>query len=339
MSTVIAQLAEMVPSDDLLAQIDIAEVYEKFHRTFKRLDDFKKIRDEHEQRGFLGRMFNRGELKDAQLDAQEVQAEFSKTLAQLMVISSLQSQQLTKQQELIRQQQNDLEAKATELARQNLRLEQHQAVIRDQSSKLRTYVTDLLDVQGLTGEHGEMLIQIAQEVVTTRDSMLADFDRRMEAIRSLLENQHEQSQRLLDHHATWAKQQWAELRSEMDSRLEDLQQELRQQLLTCVEAQRVDGEQQAARLSAALDLQGQMQQALRTELEEDTVIRTAALEALRSEQQASEARVRRTLRKLLAGLCGLALACALGIGGVYQLSRPVTAAVPPVTETHDLVSN
>ncbi|NNA13730.1 hypothetical protein HBN71_21545 [Pseudomonas lundensis] len=339
MSNVIAQLADMVPSDDLLAQIDIAEVYEKFHHTFKQLDDFKKIRDEHERRGFLGRMFNRSELKDAQLDAQEVQAEFSKTLAQLMVISSLQSQQLTKQQELIQQQQKDLEAKALELARQNGRLEQHQAVIRDQSNKLRIYVTDLLDVQGLTGEHGEMLIQIAQEVMTTRDSLLADFDRRMEATRDLLENQHELSRQLQESHATRAKQQLAELRSEMDLRLEDLQQKLQQQILSRIEAQRVDEEQQVARLRATLDMQGQIQRALRTELEENKVIHTATLEALRSEQQASEARLSWMLRKQLAGLCGLALACALGIGGVYQLGRSVTAVVPPVTETHSSASN
>ncbi len=140
MSKVIAQLASIVPSDDLLARIDIAEVYEKFHSTFKRLDDFKRVRDEHEQRSFLGRLFNRGELKNAQLDAQEVQAEFSKTLAQLMVISSLQAQQLTEQQGQLADQQKALDAKAGELARQNMRLEQHEAVIKHQAAGLRQYV-------------------------------------------------------------------------------------------------------------------------------------------------------------------------------------------------------
>lgn len=57
MSNVIAQLAKTQPPKELLQHIDINDIYEKFHETFKRLDDFKDIRDKHEQRGFLGRLF------------------------------------------------------------------------------------------------------------------------------------------------------------------------------------------------------------------------------------------------------------------------------------------
>ncbi|WP_338523630.1 hypothetical protein NUH87_28560 [Pseudomonas batumici] len=339
MSTVIAQLADMVPSDDLLAQIDVAEVYEKFHRTFKLLDKFKQVRDEHERRSFFGRLFNQGELKSAQLDAQEVQAEFSKTLAQLMVISSLQSQQLTQQQELIRHQQDDLRTKAEELARQNLRLEQHQTVIRDQATKLRSYVTDLLNVQGLTDEHGETLIRIAEEVMATRDTLLADFDGRMQEIGGALESQLEQSQRLLEQHTTRAEQQQVELRSEVDSRFEHLQQTLQQQLLTSTEAQQADANRQLALLRSVVTEQEQALQALRAEHEQNAVSREAALKLLRIEQQNSEARLRRSVRMLLAGLCGLSLAGAVSIFGVYQLNRPLTVEVSSMVQAHDTSSN
>ncbi|WP_460164443.1 hypothetical protein [Pseudomonas sp. S2_F03] len=335
MSTVIAQLAHMVPSDDLLEQIDVGEVFEKFHSTFKRLGDFKKIRDEHEQRSFLGRLFNRSELKNAQLDAQEVQAEFSKTLAQLMVISSLQSQQLTKQQQLLSQQQADLKAKADELAQHNHRLEQHQAVIRHQASGLRNYVTELLKVQGLTDEQGHMLIEIAEEVTSTRDKLFADFDGRMLEIHSALDNQCEQSRIQLEQHWARAEQQQVELRSEVNSQLEQHQQTLQQQVLASVEAQRFDAECQLAVLRSAITQQNQELEAQRAERAKDAGRFHAMLENLRNEQLKIEGTLR---RKLLAGLYGVGLVSVVGILCAYQLSRPVIAPVSTVVEKQSAVS-
>lgn len=194
MPNVIAQLAKTQPPKELLQHIDINDIYEKFHETFKRLDDFKDIRDKHEQRGFLGRLFNGQELKDAQLDAHELQAEFSKTLAQLMMISTMQSQQLVAQQNQLGQQQGDLKEKAESLAAHTRKLEEHQASISRQATELRQYVTNLLNVQGLTAEHGQQLIDIAEEVTTTKDRLLEEFAARVQEIDTALAAQQESTQ-------------------------------------------------------------------------------------------------------------------------------------------------
>ncbi|MFJ4051689.1 coiled-coil domain-containing protein [Pseudomonas hunanensis] len=354
MSKVIAQLAGTVPSDDLLAQIDIAEVYEKFHSTFKRLDDFKRVRDEHEQRNFLGRLFNRGELKNAQLDAQQVQAEFSKTLAQLMVISSLQARQLTEQQGQLAEQQKTLDAKAEELARQNIRLEQHQAVIKHQAAGLRQYVTDLLKVQGLTDEHGEMLISIAKEVMETRDRLLADFDNRMQQIQDALDEQQQLLREVIDEQASSLEQRLTQLQQAVDSTLEQRLQAVEQDLLATLNEQRREAARQTERLDADLALQAQQRdekhrdldrqlselrevlaeqaQTLlneRNERQQERAEHQAELHVLRSEQSNGEIRFRREQRRLLAGLCGLALVCTVAIAGLtfWSTSKPILTPV------------
>ncbi|WP_428943749.1 hypothetical protein ACQK5W_13780 [Pantoea sp. FN060301] len=341
MSKVIAQLASTVPSEDLLAQIDIAEVYKKFHSTFKRLDDFKQVRDEHEQRSFLGRLFNHGELKNAQLDAQEVQAEFAKTLAQLMVISSLQAQQLTEQQGQLADQQKALDAKAEELAQQNILLEQHQAEIKHQAAHLRQYVTDLLKVQGLTDEHGEILISIAKEVMETRDGLLADFDNRMQQVQGVLDEQQQLLREVIDEQANSLEQRLTQLQYEVDSNLEQRLQAVEQGLLATLNEQRREATRQTERLDADLALQAQQrdekqrdldrqlselrellaEQARtllneRNERQQERAEHQAELHVLRNEQSNGEIRLRREQRRLRAGLYGLALACIGTIAGL-----------------------
>lgn len=358
MSKVIAQLASTVPSEDLLAQIDIGEVYEKFHATFKRLDEFKRVRDEHERRSVLGRLFNRGELKNAQLDAQEVQAEFSKTLAQLMVISSLQAQQITEQQGQLSEQQTQLKDKAEQLARQNARLEQHQAVIKHQAASLRTYVDNLLKVQGLTEEHGAMLIKIAEEVLQTKDNLLAEFDRRMQQVQAVLDDQAHQARDLFEQHARAAGEQLAAVRADVDTRVGQFQHDVRQQVQASVDAQRDEAVKRDERLRADLashvqqqqekvtDVDRQMselrevlaeqEQALRTERAErqhEATRRQAELDALRHDQQLSETRLRRTQRQLLAGLCAVGLAAAVAASlpwwpALNTPHPPATVAAP-----------
>lgn len=340
MSKVIAQLATTVPSDDMLAQIDIAEVYDKFHSTFKRLDDFKQVRDEHEQRSFLGRLFNRGELQNAQLDAQEVQAEFSKTLAQLMVISSLQAQQLTEQQKQLCEQQEMLDAKAEELGRQNIRLEQHQAVIKHQAASLRSYVTDLLKVQGLTDEHGEMLISIAKEVMETRDRLLADFDNRMQQMQFVLDENQQLFRKVVDDQASSLEQRLAQLRQAIDSTSAQRLEAVKEGLLVALDEQHREADSHVERLDAELvihaqqldekhcDLSRQLSelrevltehnQALRNERDErqrERAEHEASLQALHNEQRNGETRLRREHRRFLAGLCALVLLCSGALAG------------------------
>lgn len=352
MSRFIAQLASTAPGEDLLARIDIAEVYQKFHSIFMRLDDFKRARNEHEQRSFLGRLFHRGDLKEAQLDAQEVQAEFSKTLAQLMVISALQAQQLTSQQGQLASQQKILDVKAGELARQNMRLEQHQADIKQQAASLRLYVTDLLKVQGLTDEHGEMLISIAKEVMETRDRLLADFDDRMLQVQDGLDEQQQLLREVLEEQACILEQRFTQSQQTADSNLEQGLAAVAQSLLAALDEQRRDVFGQTGRLDTELALQTQLREENHRELErqladvrallaeqnrallterserqQERAERQAEVQVLRNELSGSETRLRREQRRLMAGLCGLALACAGAIVGFafWSASKPVPA--------------
>lgn len=354
MSNIVAQLASTVSSHDLLAKIDIAEVHEEFHRIFRRLDDFKKARDEHEQRSFFGRLFNRDELKNAQLDAQEVQAEFSKILAQLMVISSLQAQQLTEQQGQLVEQQKNLDAKAKELGRQNLRLEQHQAEIKHQAAELRQYVTDLLKVQGLTDEHGEMLISIAKEVMETRDRLLADFDNRTQYVQGILDEQQQLLREALEEQANTLEHRLVQLQTKVSATLEQRLKAVEESLFAALYEQRREAASEIEQFEAAQAFQTKLQnknhsalsrqlselrevvaeqnQALLNECRERQQERAehqAEVIALRNDQIDVETRLRREQRRLLVGLCGLALLCIGAFGGLtfWSASKPVLAHV------------
>lgn len=343
MSNVIAQLASTVSSHDLLSKIDIAEVYERFHSILMRLDDFKKARDQHEQRSFFGRLFNGNELENAQLDAQEVQAEFSKVLAQLMVISSLQAKQLTEQQVQLAEQQKSLDAKAEELARQNLHLEQHQAEINQQAASLRQYVTDLLQVQGLTDEHGEMLISIAKDVMETRDRLLADFDNRMQHM-----------QEILDEQANTLEGRLIQLRQKIVACQEDRLKAVEQSMFVALQEQRRDAtsriehlvtahasqmklhdenystlSRQISKLREVVAEQNQELLDERRERQQELTKSQVELHALRTNQINGEALFRREQRRLLAGLCGLAILFAGALGGftLWNVSKPILATV------------
>jgi len=353
-SNVIAQLASTVSSHDLLSKIDITEVYERFHSILRRLDDFKKARDEHEQRSFFGRLFNGDKLENAQLDAQEVQAEFSKVLAQLVVISSLQAQQLNEQQGQLVEQQKNLDAKAEELARQNLRLEQHQAEIKLQAADLRQYVTDLLQVQGLTDEHGEMLISIAKDVMETRDRLLADFDNRMQHVQEILDEQQRLLQVLLDEQANTLEHRLTQLQQKVIASQEERLKAVEQSMFVALHEQRREATSQIEQLETARasqmklhdenysalsrqilelrEMAAEQNQALldeRRERQQELTERQAELHAIRNNQINGEALFRREQRRLLAGLCGLAILFAGALGGFtfWNISKTILAPV------------
>lgn len=350
MSEVVAQFASIVPPD----RIDIYALYNNFRRACERLDDLKHAREKHEQRSLLGRLFNSGELKKAQLDAQEVQADFSKILAQLVAKIALQPQQLVDQQKQLGEQQRMLDAKAEELAQQNIRLEEHQAELKDQAAKLRTYVTDLLNVQGLTDKHGEKLIEIATEVMATRDNLLTDFGNRMQQVQGVLDEQQQLLREALDEQSGTLEQRLAQLQHAIDSGLEQRLQAIRQSLLAALDEQRREVAGRTERLDADLalqvrkrdekhrDLDHQLSELRDALAEQDQTLRSersqrqkewaecqAELHVLRNEQSNGETHLRRAQRHLMAGLCGLALAFASALAGFafWSTSKPVSVPV------------
>ncbi|SSW69991.1 hypothetical protein [Achromobacter agilis] len=338
MTNVIAQLASVKLPTGLLDQVDINEVYERFRTTFNRLDDLKKARDRHEQRGFLGRLFNGSELKSAQLDAQEVQAEFSKTLAQLMMITTLQSQQLVDQQQLLHRQQEDLKSKARSLAEHNARLEQHQAEIKEQSTEVKRLVEGLLTVNGLTEEHAEQLIQVAEDVFNTKQSMLEQVDQQ----RSEIENALAQTNERLSANLQALRAEGQARHGELQTRLDTHQQlsDRKQQQIQQEWAERHQAMQHAAStLRTSVDQRlAQAETHTTQRLDKETGHRTegaaalnAALNSLQAQHVESEIRHRHQLRRLKLAL-GVITLCAAGLFTYgHQRLNAMNAAQPMST--------
>jgi DNA repair exonuclease SbcCD ATPase subunit len=183
MNDLIQDIAKIEVPHDLLAQIDVNDVLLKFRNNFKRLDELKRARNEHEQRNALMRWWHNDKLKDAQLDAQELQAEFSKSLAQLMVISMMQSQKLAHQQDQIGSQQRDLKRQTERLESHTVLLDQQQQKLHIQAVELKNLVNDFFELRGLTQEGAKQLIAIASEVKGTRNELIQSVQATADSMR------------------------------------------------------------------------------------------------------------------------------------------------------------
>lgn len=176
MSQIINQLATIQVSDDVLKHLDINNLYESFHDKYRKLDDLKKFRSDYEQKGAVMRWWHNDKLRDAQLDSAEVQAEFSKTLGQLMMLGIMQSRRLTEQQGQLNEQQKKLQSQANGIAEQADVLQRQHVKLAQQSHQLENLVHDYFALKGLTEEGAQKLIAIANEVRTTKESMLFEVD-------------------------------------------------------------------------------------------------------------------------------------------------------------------
>lgn len=175
MSQTIHELATINVSEDAIRGLDLGGISQSFSKNFKKLDDLKKFRAEHEQRNILMRWWHNDKLRDAQLDSAEVQAEFSKTIGQLMMISILQSKKLTEQQQQLNDQQGALRKQADGIAGQAAVLQQQHQALAKQSGELERLVKDYFALKGLTEQGAQRLIEIAGEVKSTKQSMLDEF--------------------------------------------------------------------------------------------------------------------------------------------------------------------
>ncbi|MDE1918856.1 MAG: hypothetical protein KGJ57_22795 [Sphingomonadales bacterium] len=162
--------------ENVLNQIDREQIYEEFRERLSRLGDLKRARDEHEQRNWLGRWWYKGEMDEAQLDAQLLQAEFAESLAKLMAINLIQSQQLEQQQHVIGLQQERLGEQNAKLRQQTEILNEQQFELKKQGDDLEKLVRDFFELKGLTEGEARKLILIANEVKTTKDDMYSHFE-------------------------------------------------------------------------------------------------------------------------------------------------------------------
>ncbi|RJS02675.1 hypothetical protein [Xanthomonas sp. CFBP 7698] len=176
MSDIIEKMALVQVPEDFLHRIDVDAVVARMHGNFCKLDSLKKFRNEHDQRNAFMRWWDNDKLEGAQLDAQELQAEFSKSLSQLMMIVLLHSQRIASQQRQIGVQQTALAGQAEELAEQTQALVAQQVALKEQSEALETLVVDYVALRGLTEDGARKLMRVATEVKSAREGLQQRFD-------------------------------------------------------------------------------------------------------------------------------------------------------------------
>lgn len=185
MSQIINELATIEVSNEVLQQLDLGGIYQSFSNNYRKLDELKNFRTEYEKKNRLMRWWHNDKLRDAQLDSAEIQAEFSKTIGQLMMISIMQSKKLSEQQTQLNDQQGKLKAQADGIAEHAGKLQEQHQVLAEQSQKLEALVREYFDLKGLTEEGAQKLIDIAREVKATKDGMLQAFESRSKTVEAV----------------------------------------------------------------------------------------------------------------------------------------------------------
>lgn len=178
---IIREMSQVTIDDDMLKQIDMPGLLQKFKKNHDKLDDFKKKRDEYDNKGWFAKKwddsFGGQTLKNAQLNAVETQAEFSKSLGQLMVISIAQSQHLHQQQEQLAIQQGIIKNQTEQIEFQTHEIEKQHEVLAKQNADLEKLVNDYFELRGLTQDGAKKLISIANEIQHTRDDLLDSMEK------------------------------------------------------------------------------------------------------------------------------------------------------------------
>ncbi|MCK7628730.1 MULTISPECIES: hypothetical protein [unclassified Shewanella] len=188
-TSLIQSVAHSDIPDDFLRAVDMKSLLQGFSADYKKMDNLKSARKDHEERNFLSRWWNKSELEDATLDAAELQASFSKKIGQLMVLSVAQSKQLVNQQEELAIQQEIIQEQTLHLATSDEKIQQQQQALSEQNLRLEKLVTEYFELKGLTQEGAIQLIKIANEIKHTKDQLIESVDQQTSEIR--------QSQQLL----------------------------------------------------------------------------------------------------------------------------------------------
>lgn len=186
MDDIIEQLATIHFDESLLANAKVDDIYHDFNAHYGRLDDLKKFRSDFEQKNFLSRWWNSDQLQDAQLSSTEVQAAFSKTIGQLMLISIAQSKKLTQQQLDLSKQQGELTKQSTKISDQAEKLAMQNDELVRQSVEQDRLIKESRELKGLTEDSVKKLIAIANEVKSTKDDLLAQFEPKIHAANELI---------------------------------------------------------------------------------------------------------------------------------------------------------
>ncbi|MBA5239179.1 hypothetical protein H2Y54_21950 [Pectobacterium aroidearum] len=226
LNQVVQSMSQVSIPQEILNKVDMKNLLQSFSDDYKKLDDLKTVRARHDERNFVSRWWNNDELEDAQLDAAELQASFSKKLGQLMVISVAQSQQLHQQQIGLSDQQRIIKKQTEQLAENDNYLNNQQLSLEDQNKKLEKLINDYFELKGLTQDGALKLIKIANEVKETKDSLMMNFGIQMQEIDGIRQNILIEQSELVSHQT----QQLNSFTNKAEQRLEEHQQQIDQRI-------------------------------------------------------------------------------------------------------------
>lgn len=188
MSQIINEIASIEVDEEILRHVNVGDICRSFAGAYRKLDDLRKFRSEYEKKNFAARWWHNDKLRDAQLDSAEAQAEFSKTIGQLMMVSIMQSKKLSEQQVQLNDQQDKLKYQADGIEEHAARLEDQHRVLADQSERLEALVREYFELKGLTEDGAQRLIEIAQEIKVTKQGLLEEFSKRKDEFETLCDS-------------------------------------------------------------------------------------------------------------------------------------------------------
>ena len=177
MSNAIHQLAKIPLQESIFDKLELNKVFENFAKNYKKLDELKNFRSEYEQRNFLSRWWDNDKLRDAQLDSAEVQAEFSKTLGQLVAISVIQAKELNEQQRRLEDQQSIIKEQVITIRKHSKEIEKQQNIQEEQAENLKQLVSDYIAVKGISDDSIHRLAKIVSAIDKTKEEFFAESRR------------------------------------------------------------------------------------------------------------------------------------------------------------------
>lgn len=185
MEDIINKMALVPVSPKMIEKVDMASLLKSLEGDFEQLENFKKFRNDYEEKNFIGRWWDNNELEGAQLDAVVLQASFSKKLGQLMVVAIKQSQMLTQQQVVLKEQQEEIKSQTQDIASVNRSIADQQGKLAEQQRDMQKLIDDYFELKGLTAEGAKKLILIAKEVETTKDQLIDKVEQSVAGIHQL----------------------------------------------------------------------------------------------------------------------------------------------------------
>ncbi|MCG9040006.1 hypothetical protein [Laribacter hongkongensis] len=191
MSNLINQLAT-IETDSLPIQNDCANILADFKKNYSKLDTFKRKRSAHQNKNAIQKWWDNNELAQAQLDSIELQAEFSKTIGQLMLASIAQAKHLTEQQGELNSQQSEIKKQTEDISSQANEIICFQQKLQQQNFAIAELIKNNSDWKDWVSEKANQFILIANDINESNDQLRDECDRKKSELQNSFESKSKQ---------------------------------------------------------------------------------------------------------------------------------------------------